>query len=264
MSDGAHLLLFNGEGGEFEATLVSAGGGARARVGVRRPVVTESRLEIGLAQGLSRGTRMDYTIQKAVELGVHWMQPLLTERSVVRPDSERAGRRRDHWRAVVASACEQCGRALLPPVHDPLPLSEWLDRLSPCSDKLVATPDAFLRPRRPASPGRAAHRARGPGGRTCIPGSRRGPGPRLRSVLARTTDPAHRDCCGGGAERGATALGRSRIRPRQLTIRSKLEHPALRLAFAGESADQDFGCVKPVVLRNARCKYLIVEDITER
>ena len=142
MSDGARLLLFNGEGGEFEATLVSAGGGARARVGVRRPVVTESRLEVGLAQGLSRGTRMDYTIQKAVELGVHWVQPLITERSVVRPDPERAGRRRHHWRAVVASACEQCGRASLPPVHDPLPLSEWLDRLSPCSDKLVATPDA--------------------------------------------------------------------------------------------------------------------------
>ena len=142
MSDGARLLLFNGEGGEFEATLVSAGGGARARVGVHRPVATESRLEIGLAQGLSRGTRMDYTIQKAVELGVHWVQPLLTERSVVRPDPERAGRRRDHWRAVVASACEQCGRASLPPVRDPLPLSEWLDRLPPCSDKLVATPDA--------------------------------------------------------------------------------------------------------------------------
>ena len=142
MSDGARLLLFNGEGGEFEATLVSAGGVARARVGVHRPVATESALEIGLAQGLSRGTRMDYTIQKAVELGVHWMQPLLTERSVVRPDPERAGRRQDHWRAVVASACEQCGRASLPPVRDPLPLSEWLDRLPPCSDKLVATPDA--------------------------------------------------------------------------------------------------------------------------
>ena len=142
MSDGARLLLFNGEGGEFEATLVSAGGGARARVGVHRPVATESRLEIGLAQGLSRGTRMDYTIQKAVELGVHWIQPLLTERSVVRPDPERAGRRRGHWRGIVTSACEQCGRALLPPVHDPLPLSEWLDRLPPAVDKLVATPEA--------------------------------------------------------------------------------------------------------------------------
>ena len=142
MPDGARLLLFNGEGGEFEATLVLAGGSARARVGARHPVATESRLEIGLAQGLSRGARMDYTIQKAVELGVHWIQPVLTERSVVRPDPERAGRRRSHWRGIVANACEQCGRALLPPVHDPLPLSEWLDRLPPSSDKLVATPEA--------------------------------------------------------------------------------------------------------------------------
>ena len=141
MPDGARLALFNGGGGEFEATLVS-GGGARARVGAYRPVATESGLELGLAQGLSRGTRMDYAIQKAVELGVHWIQPLVTERSVVRPDPERAGRHRDHWRGVVASACEQCGRALLPPVHDPLPLSEWLDRLPPFSDKLIATPEA--------------------------------------------------------------------------------------------------------------------------
>ena len=61
---------------------------------------------------------------------------------MVRPDPERAGRRRSHWRGIVASACEQCGRALLPPVHDPLPLSEWLDRLPPSSDKLVAVPEA--------------------------------------------------------------------------------------------------------------------------
>ena len=140
--DGARLLLFNGEGGEFEATLTSAGGSVRARVGAHRPVATESSLEIGLAQGLSRGPRMDYTIQKAVELGVHWIQPLITERSVVRLDRERSGRRRGHWEGIVASACEQCGRALLPPVHAPLPLSEWLDRLPPSSGKLVAVPEA--------------------------------------------------------------------------------------------------------------------------
>ena len=139
---GARLRLFDGDGGEFEATLMPGGGGARARVGAQRPVVTESRLEVGLAQGLSRGAKMDYTIQKAVELGVRWIQPLITERSVVRPDPERAERRRRHWRGIVASACEQCGRALLPPVHDPLPLREWLDRLPPSSTRLVATPEA--------------------------------------------------------------------------------------------------------------------------
>ena len=143
MPDGARLLLFNGEGGEFEATLEPTGsGGARARIGSHRPVATESRLELGLAQGLSRGARMDYTIQKAVELGVRWIQPLLTERSVVRLDPERAGRRRHHWRGIVASACEQCGRAFLPPVHDALLLSEWLDNLPSSTAKVVATPEA--------------------------------------------------------------------------------------------------------------------------
>ncbi len=141
LPDGARLLLFNGEGGEFEGALVSASE-ARVRVGARRPVATESRLEIGLAQGLSRGDRMDFTIQKAVELGVRWIQPLLTERSVVRLDRDRAARRRSHWRGIVASACEQCGRTSLPPVHDPLLLCEWLERLPTPSAKLLAAAQA--------------------------------------------------------------------------------------------------------------------------
>ena len=143
MPDGAPLLLFNGEGGEFEARLRLDGGSVRACLGAHRPVATESALEIGLAQGLSRGARMDYTIQKAVELGVGWIQPLVTDRSVVRPDPERTGRRARHWRGVVASACEQCGRATLPPVHDPLPLDLWLERLPPHGARLVAVPGAL-------------------------------------------------------------------------------------------------------------------------
>ena len=142
MPDGAPLLLFNGEGGEFEARLQLAGGSVRACLGAHRAVATESTLEIGLAQGLSRSAKMDYTIQKAVELGVSWIQPLLTERSIVRLDPERAGRRRRHWRGIVASACEQCGRAFLPPVHETLPLLEWLKRTPPSALKLAATPDA--------------------------------------------------------------------------------------------------------------------------
>ena len=143
MPDGAPLLLFNGEGGEFEARLRLDGGSVRACLGAQRPVATESALEVGLAQGLSRGARMDYTIQKAVELGVGWIQPLVTDRSVVRPDPERTGRRARHWRGVVASACEQCGRAMLPPVHDPLPLDLWLERLPPHGARLVAVPGAL-------------------------------------------------------------------------------------------------------------------------
>ena len=141
---GGRLRLFNGEGGDFEAVLAAADrAGARARIGAERRVATESTLELGLAQGLSRGAKMDYTIQKAVELGVRWIQPLLTERSVVRLDPERGDRRQRHWRGIVASACEQCGRAFLPPVHDVSTLREWLERLPPSTTgRLVAAPEA--------------------------------------------------------------------------------------------------------------------------
>ena len=143
MPGGAALRLFNGAGGEFEAVLALEGRrGARARVGAHREVATEAALEIGLAQGLPRGGRMDYTIQKAVELGVSWIQPLTTERGAVQLDPERARRRRRHWQGIVAGACAQCGRALLPPVHDPLPLCEWLERLPGRTDGIVATPGA--------------------------------------------------------------------------------------------------------------------------
>lgn len=143
MPGGAALRLFNGAGGEFEAVLALDGSrGARARVGAHREVATEPALEIGLAPGLPRGGRMDYTIQKAVELGVSWIQPLATERGTVRLDPERARRRRRHWRGIVAGACAQCGRTRLPPVHDPLPLCEWLERLPERTDRIVATPGA--------------------------------------------------------------------------------------------------------------------------
>lgn len=143
MPSGAALRLFNGAGGEFEAVLALEGRrGGRARVGAHREVATEPALEIGLAPGLPRGGRMDYTIQKAVELGVSWIQPLTTERGTVQLDPERARRRRRHWQGIVAGACAQCGRALLPPVHDPLPLCEWLERLPGRTDRIVATPGA--------------------------------------------------------------------------------------------------------------------------
>ena len=143
MPGGAELVLFNGRGGEFEAVLALDGGpGARARVGAHREAATEAALEIGLASGLARGGKMDYLIQKAVELGISWIQPLATERSMVQLGPERARRRRRHWQGIVAGACEQCGRTLLPPVHDPLPLGEWLEGLPDSADRIVAVPGA--------------------------------------------------------------------------------------------------------------------------
>jgi 16S rRNA (uracil1498-N3)-methyltransferase len=88
--------------------------------------VPESGLAITLIQGISRGERMDFVVQKATELGVSRIVPVRTARSVVRLDAVRGRRRQEHWRAVAASACEQCGRSVLPRVDPPRPLSELL------------------------------------------------------------------------------------------------------------------------------------------
>lgn len=123
---GDGLILFNGDGAECTAILDRAGRESRARILECRPVDRESALEVVLAQGVSSGERMDYTLQKAVELGVSSIQPLVTRRTVVRLDVERRQRRRAHWQGVVMSACEQCGRSRLPEVGEILEYPEWL------------------------------------------------------------------------------------------------------------------------------------------
>lgn len=126
---GDALALFDGTGGEWHGTLGTV---SRERVEVRlthfKAVARESPLQCLLAQGLSSGERMDYTLQKAVELGVHAIQPLATRRSVVRLDEARAARRLAHWREVVISACEQCGRDRIPEVMPLVALDAWLTR----------------------------------------------------------------------------------------------------------------------------------------
>ena len=121
------VTLFNGRGGEYAARIerihkdevaISVTG----FVDVER----ESRLRVMLAQGISSGERMDYTLQKAVELGVASIQPIAARRSVVKLAGERADRRVAHWQGVVASACEQCGRNQVPVVGTPSTLSSWL------------------------------------------------------------------------------------------------------------------------------------------
>jgi 16S rRNA (uracil1498-N3)-methyltransferase len=121
------ITLFNGRGGEFAARIerihkddvaVSVTGFA--------DVERESPLRVMLAQGISSGERMDYTLQKAVELGVAAIQPIAARRSVIKLAGERADRRVVHWQGVVASACEQCGRNQVPVVAPPLPLAQWL------------------------------------------------------------------------------------------------------------------------------------------
>jgi 16S rRNA (uracil1498-N3)-methyltransferase len=124
---GDTLILFNGDGFDYSCELLSVKKSeVLAKVLAQVAVKNESPLNITLLQGISSGDRMDYTIQKAVELGVTQIQPLSTERSVVKLSPERAQKRLEHWQNVVIAACEQSGRAKIPPVFAPESLSAWL------------------------------------------------------------------------------------------------------------------------------------------
>jgi 16S rRNA (uracil1498-N3)-methyltransferase len=142
MADGDALQLFDGSGHEFRATLVEVG---KKRVVVRIDESfsgqVESSLQIHLGQGLSRGERMDWAIQKATELGVTEITPIFSDRCEVRLKDERADKRLMHWRQVAISACEQCGRSRVPVIHPPLLLADWLKQTQ-AELKLVLHPVA--------------------------------------------------------------------------------------------------------------------------
>ena len=124
---GHPLRLFNGDGGEYAGELTSlAKRAVFARVLEAAPVPDrESPLRITLGQGVARGDKMDWILQKATELGVARIVPLMTDRTEVKLDAERAERRMSHWQAVIASACEQCGRNRLPQIDEPMRLADW-------------------------------------------------------------------------------------------------------------------------------------------
>ena len=127
---GAALTLFNGEGGEFFATLEGrAGRQTMARVVAREDVDRESPLSITLLQGVARGERMDLIVQKSTELGVTRIIPVLTERSVIRLDAGQSARKTEHWRAIAIAACEQCGRNRVPRIDAATPLDVALAAL---------------------------------------------------------------------------------------------------------------------------------------
>ena len=127
---GDPVQLFDGRGREVRAVLaVLDRKRTTARVEADIAPVAESPLRLTLAQGICRGEKMDLVLQKATELGVHAILPLLTERTEVRLDAEREAKRMAHWRQVIASACEQCGRATLPRLDAPMALPNWLAAL---------------------------------------------------------------------------------------------------------------------------------------
>jgi len=120
LRDGAELTVFDGRGGEYRATLrLSGRGGAAVDILERIDIERESPLSITLLQGLARGERMDWVIQKSTELGVTTIVPVATSRSVVQLDAGRGDKRLQHWQGVAASACEQCGRNVLPHIEAP-------------------------------------------------------------------------------------------------------------------------------------------------
>lgn len=126
LHDGAPLVLFDGQGGEVEARLVVRGKHGFARLGERREVERESPLEVVLVQALATGDKMDWVVQKAVELGASAIQPVQAERSVLRLAGERADKRQAHWQQVAVAACEQCGRNRIPALRPLQPLLNWL------------------------------------------------------------------------------------------------------------------------------------------
>lgn len=127
LGKGDPVRLFDGQGREARAVLVDAG---RKRVVARIEAVEaghgESPLAVHLGQAVSKGERMDFAIQKSVELGVAAITPLYTEHGDVRLKGEREAKKLAHWQAVAVSACEQCGRATVPTIHAPQGLADWL------------------------------------------------------------------------------------------------------------------------------------------
>jgi 16S rRNA (uracil1498-N3)-methyltransferase len=126
LRDGDRVALFDGRGGEYEAQLsIAARGEVTAHTGKRSDVERESPLRVVLVQGVSSGDKMDFTVQKAVELGVAAIHPVLTERAVVRLNDERGEKKLAHWRRIAIAACEQCGRNRVPEIALPVALERY-------------------------------------------------------------------------------------------------------------------------------------------
>lgn len=163
MRAGEPLVLFNGAGGEYAAVIEAVERRAvQVRIESFAAVDRESALDVTLAQCVSKGERMDYTIQKAVELGVTAIVPLLSVRSVVKLDGERWEKKLEHWRGIVVSACEQSGRTRLPPVLAPQKYEAWVAAPS-AAPRLVLAPMA-AQPLRAVTPATAVSLLVGPEG----------------------------------------------------------------------------------------------------
>jgi 16S rRNA (uracil1498-N3)-methyltransferase len=144
LQPGDACVLFNGDGNDYAARLVAAGkrGYEAEVVSVAPAAGAESPLRIVLLQGIARGEKMDWILQKATELGIAGVVPVSSERSEVRLDAERAAKRLAHWRGIVASACGQSGRGVLPSVVAPQPLADALAATDLPTARFLLDPEA--------------------------------------------------------------------------------------------------------------------------
>ena len=157
LQPGAAITLFNGEAGsegEYEATVEHMGrSDVRVTLGLFTPTSREAKRPVHLALGMPANERMDWLVEKATELGAAGIQPLMTERSVMRLKGERLEKKLVHWQGIATAACEQCGRNRPPLIHEALTLADWLARLSvPVNANaarllLSLRPDALTLPR---------------------------------------------------------------------------------------------------------------------
>jgi 16S rRNA (uracil1498-N3)-methyltransferase len=146
LAPGDALTVFDGRGGEYDARIDGLRKDAvLLAVASHRPIERESPLAITLAQGVSRGERMDLVVQKATELGVRRIVPVLTERTVVRLDAEQSDAKVRHWRAVAVGACEQCGRNAVPEIAPPAGLAVFLRSAPSDAARIVLSPSGSLR-----------------------------------------------------------------------------------------------------------------------
>jgi 16S rRNA (uracil1498-N3)-methyltransferase len=151
LREGESVVLFDGRGGEYAARLSMPGRGrVLAATGERHDVERESPLQVTLAQAVSSSDKMDFTIQKAVELGVAAVHPLLTAKSLVRLSGEREAKKLAHWRRIAIAACEQCGRNRIPEIREAVALDRYRP---PAGSKVLLSP---------SGPARLADLAKGP------------------------------------------------------------------------------------------------------
>jgi 16S rRNA (uracil1498-N3)-methyltransferase len=146
LGDGAAVTCFNGDGQDYFGHLRVRGREALFEAErIDPPAAQESPLKVTLAQCIARGEKMDAILQKAVELGVAAIAPLVSERTEVRLDEDRADKRLAHWKKVLHSACEQCGRAVVPVLDAPCKLVDWAAHCAPGPLRLVLAPGAGTR-----------------------------------------------------------------------------------------------------------------------